>query len=250
MLLLLTAIVFLGSAILQSIAGFGFSLFAIAALLVLDYPLPEAVVLSTFGSTIQRCIGVATLHRSADWRTLSPLILIGIFMLPIGIWLLQSLSLQEKSFIEQVFGILLLAILTIRSLLKIEPQDKVHWSWGYLAAVCSGILNGLANIGGPPLVLWIHAQRWTTERKRVSTLLYGLPYVPFQFIFLYLVFGDLVPKTLILGLFLIPTTVIGTFIGLAIGKKVSEKLLRLLSFGILIVLGIFLIFKPFIEQIQ
>ncbi len=138
----------------------------------------------------------------------------------------------------------------IRSLLKIEPQDKVHWSWEYLAAVCSGILNGLANIGGPPLVLWIHAQRWTTERKRVSTLLYGLPYVPFQFIFLYLVFGDLVPKTLILGLFLIPTTVIGTFIGLAIGKKVSEKLLRSLSFGILIVLGIFLIFKPFIEQLQ
>ncbi len=79
MLLLLTASVFLGSAILQSIAGFGFSLFAIAALLMLDYPLPEAVVLSTFGSTIQRCIGVATLHRSADWRTLSPLILIGIF---------------------------------------------------------------------------------------------------------------------------------------------------------------------------
>jgi hypothetical protein len=249
MLLLLTASVFLGSALLQSIAGFGFSLFAVSALLMLDYPLPEAVVLSTFGSTIQRCIGVANLHRSADWRALSPLILIGIFVLPIGIWLLQSLSLQEKSFIGQVFGILLLTILTIRTFLKLKPKDKVHWSWGYLAAICSGILNGLANIGGPPLVLWIHAHRWTTEKKRVSTLLFTLPCVPFQFIFLYQVFGDLVPKTLFLGLFLIPTTVVGTFIGLAMGKKVSEKLLRLLSYNILMVLGIFLILKPFIGQL-
>ena len=233
---------------MQSIAGFGFSLFAIATLIMLDYSLPEAVILSTFGSTIQRCIGVAALRRSVDWSTLAPLIFLGILVIPIGIWLLYSLSLQEKLFVGQVFGILLIVTLTIRSFFKITVQDKIHWCWGYLAAFFSGILNGLANIGGPPLVLWIQAQRWTTEKKRVSILLFTLSYVPFQFIYLYMGFGNIFPKILTVGFFSIPTLVIGTFIGLAIGKKVSDKLLRIISYSILMVLVFFLILNPLIGQ--
>lgn len=248
MTLLLTTLVFLGSAILQSIAGFGFSLFTVASLLILDYPLPEAVVLSTFCSTINRCISVATLYRAADWRVINPLILTGIFALPIGIWLLQSLSLQEQSIIEQVFGILIITILAVHWFFKVKPQEKVNWYWGYLAAICSGILNGLANIGGPPIVLWIYAHNWTTEKIRVTSLAFGLPYVPFQFVLLYLVFGNLVPKTIILGLMFIPITAIGAWIGLIIGKNVSEKLLRLISYCILMLVGFCALLKPFLEQ--
>ena len=61
-------------------------------------------------------------------------------------------------------------------------------------------------------------------------------------------FGNIFPKILTVGFFSIPTLVIGTFIGLAIGKKVSDKLLRVISYSILMVLGFFLILNPLIGQ--
>ena len=69
-------------------------------------------------------------------------------------------------------------------LLKVEPQDRVHVLWGIAALLLGGVIAGCAGMGGPFIVLWVAAHRWSNFKMRATILTLIASMIPFQIGFL------------------------------------------------------------------
>jgi len=213
--------------LIQSSSGFGFGLLAVPLFLLMGFPLPETVIVIVIGSAIQKVIAVGYLRRSADWRGHRRFMAVSLAALPLGVFLMYKVSFMNHNIVKQVIGGLVLFLLLLQWKGVIKAKEKVADIWGYVAGFLSGILNGLANIGGPPLVLWILAHRWSNEQMRVTPIAFSIVLVPFQLLFMLLTFGDRLWTPLLKGLLLAPLVFLGSWVGLKIGAKISRDHLKL-----------------------
>jgi len=88
--LITLGVIFFFAAMVQAMVGFAFTLIALPFLLFAGWPLPQAVAVSTIGSTIQRLLIVSHLRDEIDWRTLRPMMIVGLIFLPVGIFVLRE----------------------------------------------------------------------------------------------------------------------------------------------------------------
>ena len=220
------AAVLCAGALLQSAAGFGFGLFAVPALLIMGFPLPQAIMLTVAGSAVQKALGVIELKKAVCWRELSPLIISGLIALPVGLWFMLRLTEAGKATAGRVVAALIVALLIMRRFAVPRGREKVHLCWGIAAGIASGILNGLANIGGPPVVLWILSHHWSNKKMRVTVMAQSLFFVPFQVGVMLILFGAPVARALLWGLLLSPLVVFGTRLGLRLGARIPVSSLR------------------------
>ena len=233
------------ASMLQSTVGFGFSLFVVPLLLLQDFTLVNAVTIGIVGSTAHRIMAVTHMRRAVDWRTLLPMMLVGLLALPLGLTLMYYVSSLEQIRAKQIIGLCILLLLLLQWFGRVEPHKAIHKAWGYLAAFSSGVLNGLANIGGPPIILWILAHRWSNEKFRVTTLAFSLIFFPFQILLMLTVFGTTILVTAEKCLLLIPLTLLGGWLGLKIGQQLQVIHLRWIARVLLVLIAVFSIIKPF-----
>jgi uncharacterized membrane protein YfcA len=220
------AVLFTG-AVLQSAAGFGFGLFAVPALLVLGFPLPQAVMLCVVGSAVQKVLAVWSLREHVPWKGLRLVVAYGLLTFPLGLWLMFHLTEAGKGVAGAVVAVLILGLLLLRRGVFPEEREHVPAVWGISAGAVSGVLNGLANIGGPPVVLWSLAHKWSNPRLRITTLAQSLVFVPFQMVLIPVMFGAPALNALLWGLAFSPLVILGTRAGLFLGNRVPVPLLRL-----------------------
>lgn len=237
------AILILGG-IVQSSAGFGYGLFALPVLLFLDFSLPAAVTIIIIGSAIQKLTAVKALSHAFRWKELFPYMVVGLVSLPLGVYLMFRLSTLDQSITRQIIGGLILLLLMLRWRGFIKTREHVRPVWGIIAAFFSGLLNGLANIGGPPMVLWVLAHRWPNDKMRVVLLAFSLVFVPFQILLMLWLFGTSILNPLVRALLLSPAVLLGTWLGLYIGKKFSPSQLRFYMQILLLVIALSSILKP------
>lgn len=234
------------SSFLQSVAGFGFSLVALPLLFLLsDVGTIEAIVICTVASTLQKLIFMKSMRSHIDWRELRSLIGVGLMGVMLGIGLLYYFSSLDKSFFKQAIGLLILIILFVNWFFKIKPTDGFKKWWGIIAAFISGSLSGLANIGGPPIVIWILSHKWNQEKMRVVTVALTLCFAPFQLFMLYIIFGVSMALLSLKSVVYFPFVYIGTWLGTRIGNKINASTTRTFMFGLLIIICVILITEPF-----
>jgi uncharacterized membrane protein YfcA len=239
------SILCLGS-IVQSSSGFGFGLFAVPLFLFLGFPLPETVIIIVVGAAVQKIAAISHLWKAADWKGQAPYMAIGLAMMPVGVYCLYQVSLLNQPFIKQVIGSIILLLLLLQWRGIIKPRERVSPVWGYTAGFFSGFLNGLANIGGPPLVLWILAHRWPNEKMRVTPIAFSVILIPFQVLFMILMFGPRLWEPLLKAILLTPLVLLGTWAGLKMGGKISEKQLLIYMRLLLLFIAISAIVRPFL----
>ena len=227
---------------LQSAVGFAFTLFGTPLLLMAGLPLPDVVMLALLASTLQKLLITSHLRGEFSFRALLPMVMVMIMALPLGIAVLKIIAGVDKHLVKQWTGVLILLVVLAQWLLHIPPREKVAAGWGFLAAFFSGFLSGLANIGGPPLVLWAHAHAWTNARIRVIIPAIALPTVPIQFVMMLYAFGLAPMPPLSSALVFIPVVVAGTWIGHKIGKRIKVDVLRVTANILLILTSLFAIF--------
>lgn len=237
------AILILGG-IVQSSAGFGYGLFALPILLFLDFSLPAAVTIIIIGSAIQKLTAVKVLSHAFRWKELFPYMAVGLVSLPLGVYLMFRLSTLDQSITRQIIGGLILLLLMLRWRGFIKTREHVRPVWGIIAAFFSGLLNGLANIGGPPMVLWVLAHRWPNDKMRVVLLAFSLVFVPFQILLMLWLFGTSILNPLARALLLSPAVLLGTWLGLYVGKKFSASQLRFYMQILLLLIALSSILKP------
>lgn len=239
------SIMILGSFI-QSSSGFGFGLFAVPLLLFMGFNLPETVIIVVIGSAVQKITAVTQLWKSTDWKGQAPFMAIGLASLPLGIYCMYRVSFLGQDTVKQIIGVVIFLLLLLQWKGVIKSSENVPAVWGYIAGFFSGLLNGLANIGGPPLVLWILAHRWSNEKMRVTPIAFSLVFVPFQVILMLVTFGASLVQPLIKVLLSTPTVLLGTWIGLIIGKKISRQHLRIYMKLLLLFIALSAVVKPFL----
>jgi len=236
-------VMILGS-IIQSSSGFGFGLFAVPLFLFMGFPLPETVIIVVMGSAVQKITAVSYLWKAADWKGQAPYMAVGLATLPLGVYCLYRVSFLGQPAVKQVIGALILLLLLLQWKGLIRSREKVAPVWGYIAGFFSGFLNGLANIGGPPLVLWILSHRWSNEKMRVTPIAFSIVFVPFQIFFMGLMFGSLLWSPLLKAVLLTPTVLLGSWMGLKIGEKISKEHLRVYMRLLLLFIALSAIVRP------
>ncbi len=238
-------VLFLGGFI-QSSAGFGFGLFSLPILLFFKFKLQEAVIIIILGSSIQKIIGIRYFKKIIDHKELSPLIISGLIGLPIGLYFMFKVSGFQQSFVKQLIGFLILLMLMLRWSNVLKSADKVKSVWTFIAGFISGILNGFANVGGPPAVLWVLAQKWDNRKMRSAVIYFSLFFAPFQIATMMVLFGYTLCSPLLYSLVLSPFVVFGTWCGLKFGDNFSKKILEKYMETLLFLIAIASIIKPFI----
>jgi uncharacterized protein len=222
--LVLSAILF--AATLSSIVGFAFSAICGAMLLhILSDPVQLVVVLMVCSIAIQ-AYSVAMLWRDIDWRQVMTFLAGGVVGLPVGVWLL--LHVGNGSF-KQVIGGLVIAY-AAHGLLK---RPVTILSGGSAVNVCvgflGGITGGLAGFPGAAVTIWCGMRGWDKRRQR------GI-YQPFILIMqiLALLLIQLALSSGVSGaaagvglLQFVPAALLGTWFGLVIFRRLSDRFFAL-----------------------
>jgi uncharacterized protein len=234
--------------IVQSSAGFGFSLVALPLMLFMGFNLPQAVMINIIASAFQKITAITYIGKSVDWKGHYPYMTIGFLALPVGVFCQYHASFLRQSYIEMGLGVIILVSLVLQWAEIIKVKEKVSCIWGYVAGFSSGFLNGLANIGGPPLVLWIlaHSRTWTNEKMRATPIAFALVSMPLQIVFMIIAFGSKMWNPMIKALLLLPVVFAASWIGLKIGEKFSKPILQLYMRLLLLFVVLSSIVKPFI----
>ncbi|MBL1217504.1 MAG: sulfite exporter TauE/SafE family protein [Planctomycetes bacterium] len=242
---LVCLVMIFGSA-LQSAAGFGFGMATIPLLMVLGAESYEAIAILSICGLGQTLYGGWSLREHVKWKRLTWMILLGSATLPLGVWMQHRLTVLEPETVRQIFGGVILSAVILQTWCRIKPRDHVHPFWGVFAVVISGFIAGLAGMGGPPIVLWIMAHRWSNPESRVTMWLYFAGLTPCQLLFLQQRFGSDVSTSMAAGLILIPITLIGIIPGLWIGKRMSKTTLRRAGYIILTMIALYAICQPWV----
>jgi uncharacterized membrane protein YfcA len=238
------SVLLLGS-IIQSSSGFGFGLFAIPILLFMGFDLPSTVTMVIIASAISKGTAFNYLKNDLKIRELGLLLTVSLLALPAGIYTMFKISSMDQSVIKQIIGTLIIILLVLRWKGGTKSRESVPRIWTVVAGLFCGFLNGFANIGGPPLVLWVLAHKWSNQKMRGTIIAISLAFVPLQIPLLLVAFGSTIINPMVKALVLSPTVLLGTWIGLTIGNKISRKHLTIYMQILLLIIAISSIAKPF-----
>jgi len=197
----------LAAAILRGFTGFGFGL---AAVPLLSIALPPAEVVP-FVVVLQVVVGLGGLRNTwahCDWRSirrLLPGLLLGI---PIGI---AALGVLPANPVRLTIGLIVAAsVLLLWRGARLPPRPS-RWLTGSVGLL-SGVVSGLASMGGPPIVVYLlalgHAPMVVRATSMVFFMLSGMTsMVPMT------ITGLIDRQTLVWTAVSAPVLFLGTWIG-------------------------------------
>lgn len=243
------ALVVLACSTLQSLAGFGFALFAVPSLLFLGLKLPEAVSIALAATLVQGIATAIPLRRQVQWRAIVPPSALFLLATPLGVALMGVLVALGPERTKQGVGIIMLLALALWWLGRVEPREHVAPVWGWAAGAAGGILAGSVGMGGPPFVLWVLAHRWSSEQMRGSLLTIYAVATPLQAVLLWQVFGVNAVRGLVFGVCCSPLVVLGTRVGMAIAGRLPVEALRRLMLGLLVALALSALAAPWLARL-
>ncbi len=237
-------ILFLGS-LLQGAIGFAFTLFVLPFLIWAGVNLSEAIAIISVSVLIQVIAATIQLRDNVYWRDVLPATLIRYLTIPIGIGLLIAVESLDTSQIKQILGIIILAMLLVQIFWKVQPAQGVHPRWTLLAFSSSGVMLGLAAMGGPPVVMWVMAQQWSSRQSRAFMVALFLMGIPLQLVLLFLTSPRDISSAAMTGLIFTPVVVVGSILGVRLGDQINKMRLRQIAFTILFVTATISIAAPF-----
>ena len=228
------------AAAVQSLAGFGFALVAIALLpffLELQLAIPLVLLMCLLSS-----MGLWIYYRdSFDWRAIAPLVLSALVSIPIG---LVGLHYVPEALARKVLGafiVLYVAYDISRLVSPIFTMPSLESPrWAYLFGAISGFLTGAFTTGGPPLVMYANSKEWSPEEFKGN--LPGVYVVALTFALTGHYFeGHLTPELWEIALWSTPLFAVGMGIGILLSKKIDAASFKRIVLSLLGVIGLKLI---------
>lgn len=234
------------SALLQSTAGFGAALFGLPLLLWAGNSLVESQLLILAAMLPQNIFAYWRLRHHVNLRELALPAAIRIVTLPLGVAALSQLMTYSTQTIGQVVGIVILVAIGMQSLAGMDWKNAKHWSWLLVTFGGSGFLQGLMGTGGPPMVLWVHGQRYGIDRARAFLFaVYVIGFVP-QALLLRWTFGELFWRPIAVAIVALPFVLAASELGLQLGRFLGDGRMRRLTYLVLFALGLIAIMRPWL----
>ncbi len=228
------------SAMVQSVAGFGFALVAIALLpffLDLALAIPLVLIMCLLSS-----MGLWLYHwDSFSWKAIAPLVLSAIVALPLG---LIGLHYVPEDIARKVLGSFIVLYVAYDVLCLVKPVlatptlDSPRWA--YLFGGISGFLTGAFTTGGPPLVMYANSKGWSPEEFKGN--LPGVYVVALTFALAGHYFeGHLTPELWQIALYTVPMFAVGMGAGIVLSKQIDANSFTRLVLSLLGLIGLRLI---------
>ncbi|WP_421782966.1 TSUP family transporter [Kiloniella litopenaei] len=247
-LLPLVALILFISSLIQGAVGFAFGLIALTFLTLLGIELTIVVPLLLTAGLAQLLVGVYKLRDHIQYRPLIKGSVIRYVTLPLGIISLGYITTAiDKDQIEQLVGIIILGIVGLQLVVRPIPRENLHPIWTFLAFGASGYTAGLIAVGGPPIVLWVMAHKWTNGQIRSFLFASFLASAPINAVVLYLVLGDSVFAQMLYGLAFSPLIALGSHLGVKLGHAFSPEKLRTIAFSILAISSLSSVVGPLLH---
>ena len=228
--------------LLQSAVGFGFGLFVIPVLLLLGLEPQQAIPIVIVNAWAQIVAGMLHHRERLPWAKVAGWSAAAAAALPVGVWLLGLVTTLDAGQIRQVFGVLVLLALFVHW--RARPRTSVHPAWAWVAMTAAGLLSGLAAMPGPPIVLWVMAHDWSPNRIRMTTWALFFALAPVTLFVLWARFGEPVCAAVLEGATFLPFTLLALYPGLKLGARLPARSLRVIAYGLLLVICAFSITQP------
>ena len=218
--LALTAILLASAA--SSIAGFAFSAICGALLFhLMDSPV-YAVQVMIACSIAMQLLSVASLWQSIDWRGLPVFLVGGVFGVPAGAWLLLNLS--TGVYRDLIGGLLVVYgcyMLLQRPTRPLRACPLADAGAGFLG----GFTGGLAGFPGAFVTIWCGLKGWDKERQRGLYQPFILCMQPISLVAIHLMrpAASTAAQLDWNALAFIPAALLGTWFGLRIFRRLSDR---------------------------
>jgi uncharacterized membrane protein YfcA len=225
------------AAFVAGAAGFGDALVAGAIWLHVLAPL-EAVPLIVSTGLLMHSIPVWRLRRQLCFDRLTPFVLPGIFGVPIGIWLLQSISPEP---FRHLVGWLLVAYAGLAlCCTRLAVAEVGGRAADGAIGLAGGVLGGFAGLSGVLPTLWTGLRGWPRERQR------GV-YQPFIWLMHALTLASLGLAGMVTTttggrlLWCLPAIAAGSWLGLRVWRRLDERRFRRAVLALLLASGVTLV---------
>ncbi len=234
----LLILIITAASFVQSAAGYGFSMVALS-LMTFFLPMRTGSVIAVL-AMLPLTLYITLRHaRKVNWRIfLIPFITSSIATL-LGV---RLLLVADNTLLLKILGgvLVLLSLFTIfaGSNLRITPTIPVQLSFG----VVSGILSGLFTMGGPPIAIYMLAATADKDEYN-STLQTFFLFATVVAILTHLFYGNITREALVYSAYALIGVAVGTALGLAFLKRLSNDKVRKLVYGVMLVMGVVLLLK-------
>lgn len=222
----------------QSAAGFAAGLVMIPLMGYAEFGIPEAQAVLLVATIPQNLLGLYQFRASIHVNEVVWPATLRFLAFPAGLATLCWVEALPPFRIKQILGAVILVCVAL--LCAVEPRDrqKMAGKWTLLAFLSSGFFAGLTGTGGPMMVLWVQAHRWSTERSRAFLFALYLVYSGPVLIALWWQFGDRVLGAIVSLILLLPILLLVSKLGLRFGTWLGRRRLRQITMALLTVIGL------------
>lgn len=234
--ILLTVVV---ATFIQVTTGFGISIIMMTVL-PLILPIPESSFFLCFAGIIATSYMAFKYRRSINFKSLIIPLILAVIGSYLGVTVLLML---DHSAALKILGalLILLAVYFYKFSNKIKLPPNILTA--SLTGICSGLMNGFFNMGGPPIVLYYSATAKNKEEYSATIQFFFAVMIVFKIMILGLKNG--VP-TMVLSH--IPLVAVGGIAGIIMGfflfKRLSVGTIKKMIYVIMTIAGIWYIVKP------
>jgi uncharacterized membrane protein YfcA len=186
-------------------------------------------------SIANQSLGVWAVRRALHWPSLRPLLLGGLVGVPLGVYLLTH---ADPRLYERVIGLMLIAYCSWMLFRKPVGVRQTTTAGDLLVGSVAGVTGGFAGLAGVPTAIRVAMKGWDKDGQRA---LYQPLILILQVLALALVQGSrplwahgggLEPQ----ALFYLPGSLLGTWWGLTIFKRLSDRQFAI-SLNLLLILS-------------
>ena len=239
----IAAAIVLLAGFVRAISGFGFALVATPLLLFVFDPKSVVVIIIILGMLTGLLLLFRTRHY-IDRRRALIMCGSGILGIPIGAYLLSSLN---PSIIKLIIAILIIP-LSIILLLGHSHQFKRDSLGCGISGFLGGLLGASTSFSGPPVVLFLLNQGLVKERF-VGTLTAYFVFMGIASVVAFSSLGMVTIDILLKVAMLLPTTILGFYIGIKVLPRINATLFRRIAASIVSVAALAIIVTLLVQVI-
>ncbi|MEM6689517.1 MAG: sulfite exporter TauE/SafE family protein [Planctomycetota bacterium] len=222
----------------QAATGFAAGMISIPILMSLGHSIPAAQAALLIATFPQNAVGIFRYRSEIDFRSMSLPAGVRILFFPIGIATLVWLQNNAADRLRLVVSLFILTATLVTIIFRPQPRESVSRSWSLLVFPLSGFFQGVVGMGGPVLVLWVQAHDWSTRRARGFLFTMFIVSMAPAFLVLTYQFGSQIFPAANAALLTIPVLLVVTRLGLWSGDRLGRHRLRLVSYALLLVIGL------------
>lgn len=203
------------------------------------FPLPTAVIIVLLINLVMTAHMSFRLRRHVQVKFIMVPLASALIGRTIGVYLLMN---TDGEILQKVLGTVLIGFALYFAFIVKNIRLKPSWKAGITSGLSSGILGGMMNTGGPPLVAYYF---WALPDKMAYNASLQLTFclTSLYSVFLHIMYGNISFEILQLSMIGIVAVFIGSSIGYWLFRKIKRDTLSKLVYALMAVMGIVLIFR-------